>query len=221
MRKVVLVGVLAVGTLGAGCHDASGGPAGGGAGAFGTGGTGGGAGAFGTGGTGGGAGAFGTGGTGGGAAAGGGRGGAGGSGGGTGGGGGAAGGATGGATGAGGAAGTRGAGGACGAPASCEGYDNTPDAGLTAVITCLSPSVVPAGALATVAIYGHHLAIAAGSPAIVTLDNGVPLNGVPATACHLDVQVPATQLSSPRAASVVVSPGSWIRDSAPATLTIQ
>jgi hypothetical protein len=123
--------------------------------------------------------------------------------------------------GTGGAAGVGGTGGACGAPASCEGYDNTPDAGLTAVITCLSPSVVPAGAPATVAIYGHHLAIAAGSPALVTLDNGVPLNGVPATACHLDVQVPANQLSTPHAASVLVSPGAWVRDSGPATLTIR
>jgi hypothetical protein len=114
-----------------------------------------------------------------------------------------------------------GAAGACGEPASCEGYDNRPDAGLTAVITCLSPSVVPKGAAATIAIHGHHLAIAAGSPAIVTVDNGVPLNGVPATACHLDVQVPADELATSRTASIVVSPGSWVHDSAPASLTIR
>jgi hypothetical protein len=70
------------------------------------------------------------------------------------------------------------------------------------------------------AIYGHHLAIAAGSPAIVTLDNGLALNGVPATACHLDVQVPMSELGTPRTASVVVSPGGWIRTSAPASLVI-
>ena len=55
----------------------------------------------------------------------------------------------------------------------------------------------------------------------MTLDNGTPFNGVPATACHLDVQVPANQLTTPRTASVKVSPGAWIADSAPATLTIQ
>jgi hypothetical protein len=125
---------------------------------------------------------------------------------------------TGGTTGSGGAGGTMSA---CAEPASCEGYDNRPDAGLTAVITCLSPSVVPAGAPASIAIYGHHLATAANAPAIVTIDNGAPINGVPVTACHLDVQVPATQLSAARAASVVVDPGGWTLGSAPATLTVR
>ena len=128
---------------------------------------------------------------------------------------------SGGGAGTGGATGTDGGAGACGEPASCEGYENSPDAGLTAVVTCLSPSAVPAGTPATIAIYGHHLAIAAGSPAIVTLDNGTPFNGVPATACHLDVELPASEIPTPRTASVVVSPGSWIRDSDPVQLTIQ
>jgi hypothetical protein len=127
--------------------------------------------------------------------------------------------------GAGGAAGQGGAGGvggACAEPSPCEGYDNRPDAGVTAVITCLSPSVAPANAALTLSIYGHHLAIAAGSPAIVTVGPpSVPLNGVPQTACHLTVQVPASGIGAPRQAAVVVDPGGWVRASAPATLAVQ
>lgn len=126
------------------------------------------------------------------------------------------GGGTGGAVGSG---GTGGNAGACGEPVSCEGYDDRPDAGLAAVITCLSPSSVSANAPFTLAIYGHHLATGAGQPAIVTFDSHDPSNGVPVTACHIDVQVPANQLATPGQVSVVVSPGGWIH-SASAPLTV-
>jgi hypothetical protein len=92
---------------------------------------------------------------------------------------------------------------------------------VAAVITCLSPSAAPRNAALTLAIYGHHLATGAGQPAIVTVGSGVALNGVPVTACHLDVQVPANQLATAGQAAVVVSPGSWIQSSGPATLTVQ
>jgi hypothetical protein len=85
----------------------------------------------------------------------------------------------------------------------------------------LSPSVVTATTPATVAIYGHHLATGPNDPAIVTLDSALALNGVPRSACHIDVQVPASQLAVPHQAAVVVSPGGWIGSSPPATLTIR
>ena len=117
----------------------------------------------------------------------------------------------------GGAAGTTGA---CAEPVPCEGYDDRPDAHLAAAITCLSPSEARTNAPFTLAIYGHHLATGAGQDAIVTLDSGTPLNGVPVTACHLDVQVPADQLTAARQVSVVVSPGGWTLASPPALLTV-
>ena len=116
--------------------------------------------------------------------------------------------------------GAAGATGACAEPVPCEGYDNRPDAHLAAEISCLSPSAVLANAPFTLAIYGHHLATGAGQYAIVTLDSGTPLNGVPVTACHLDVQVPADQVATARQAAVVVSPGGWTQDSPPALLTV-
>jgi hypothetical protein len=125
----------------------------------------------------------------------------------------------------GGAAGTAGGGGgnggaaACGEPASCEGYDNNPDAHLTAEITCLSPSSAAANAAFTLAVFGHHLATGPTDFAIVTV-GGVPLNGVPASACHLDVAVPASTIASPGQVAVVVSPGGWTLSSAAATLTV-
>ena len=110
--------------------------------------------------------------------------------------------------------------GACGEPVSCEGYDDGPDAGLAAVVTCLSPSSVSANAPFTLAIYGHHLATGAGQPAIVTFDSHDPSNGVPVTACHIDVQVPANQLATSGQVSIVVSPGGWIQDSRSVPLTV-
>lgn len=124
---------------------------------------------------------------------------------------------TGGAVGSGGAGGNAGA---CGEPVSCEGYDDGPDAGLAAVVTCLSPSSVSANAPFTLAIYGHHLATGAGQPAIVTFDSHDPSNGVPVTACHIDVQVPANQLATSGQVSIVVSPGGWIQDSRSVPLTV-
>jgi len=193
MRKIALLGLLAAAA--AGCTDSSGngaGPGGGGRGGAATAGTGGGAGA----GTGGGAGATGTGG-----------------------------GA--GSAGTGGGAGTTGTGGTggttltCGEPANCEGYNDRPDAGLAAEITCLSPDTVPANVNVRIAIYGHHLATGPNDYAIVVVGNGIALNGIPASACHLDVDVPAGEIAAARTTSVVVSPGGWYGQSAPATLMIQ
>ena len=118
------------------------------------------------------------------------------------------------------AGGAAGATGDCAEPVPCEGYDDRPDAHLAAAISCLSPSAAHTNAPLTLAIYGHHLATGAGQNAIVTLDSGSPLNGVPVTACHLDVQVPADQFTAARQASVVVSPGGWIQASPPALLTV-
>jgi hypothetical protein len=109
---------------------------------------------------------------------------------------------------------------ACGEPASCEGFDNSADANLTAMITCLSPSSTAANAGFTLVIYGHHLATGAGANAIVVIANGPPMNGVPASACHLDVAVPASAVASPGQLGVVVSPGGRIQDSLAATLTV-
>jgi hypothetical protein len=103
----------------------------------------------------------------------------------------------------------------------CDGYDNRPDAGLAAVISCLSPATTSANVPLTLAIYGHHLATAPGAYAIVTIGGGIALNGVPVTACHIDVQVPADQVAMARQAPVVVSPGGWTNQSAPAFLTVQ
>jgi len=121
---------------------------------------------------------------------------------------------------AGAAGGSAGTSGACAEPVPCDGYDDRPDAHLAAAISCLSPNSVAANAPFTLAIYGHHLATGAGQYAIVTLDSGTPLNGVPVTACHLDVQVPADQVATARQASVVVSPGGWTLPSPPALLTV-
>jgi hypothetical protein len=216
MGRTTIAGFFLAAFLFAGCSEKSpagtgGGTAGAGGGAAGTGGA---AGAGGRGGRGGG-GAAGRGGAGGAAGAGGTAGvaGRGGTGGGAG---------TGGRAGTGGAAGTGGTAGACGEPSPCEGYDNRPDAGVTAQITCLSPSTVPANTPVALAIYGHHLAIGPTDPAIVTIGpSNIPINGVPQSACHLTVQVPASALAAPRQAAVIVSPGSFVRDSAPATLTVQ
>jgi hypothetical protein len=81
---------------------------------------------------------------------------------------------------------------------------------------------VPANVSVRIDIYGHHLAIAAGNPAIVTVGpSSTALNGNPQSACHLTVDVPANTLGAPRQAAVVVDPGGFIRTSAPATLTVQ
>ncbi len=127
---------------------------------------------------------------------------------------------SGGNAGASGSGGAAGAAQACAEPVPCEGYDDRPDAHLAAAISCLSPSEARANAPLTLAIYGHHLATGAGQYAIVTLDSGTPLNGVPVTACQLDVQVPADQLTAARQVSVVVSPGGWTMASPPALLTV-
>jgi hypothetical protein len=119
----------------------------------------------------------------------------------------------------GGSAGAGGSGGACGEPASCEGYDNNPDAHLTAEITCLSPTTVSANADFTLAVFGHHLATGPTDPAIVTV-GGAALNGVPASACHLEVVVPRGTVAAGQV-PVVVSPGGWTQASAAVTLTIQ
>jgi hypothetical protein len=70
-------------------------------------------------------------------------------------------------------------------------------------------------------VFGHHLASQPGGNAIVTLGAGVALNGVPVTACHLTVQVPANAIATPRQTPVVVSPGGWIRASAAVPLIVQ
>jgi hypothetical protein len=128
---------------------------------------------------------------------------------------------TGGSMGSGGASGMGGTGGSCGEPATCEGFENAPDASLAASISCLSPSSAPANTMLTLSIYGHHLATAFGANAIVIVGSGSPLNGTPVTACHLQVQVPADQVRSPGQVQVSVSPGGWIHPSAPVSLTIQ
>jgi hypothetical protein len=128
---------------------------------------------------------------------------------------------TGGMVSTGGSAGTGGSTGSCAEPIPCEGFDNGVDANLTALISCLSPSTAPSNATLTLSIYGHHLATGPSDNAIVTVGSGSPLNGVPVTACHLNVQVPAGQLSAPGQVPVTVSPGGWILDSAPTLLTIR
>jgi hypothetical protein len=87
------------------------------------------------------------------------------------------------------------------------------------VIACLSPSSTAANVAFTLAVFGHHLATGAGDDAIVTV-GGLPLNGVPTSACHLEVAVPASAIASPGQVAVVVSPGGWTLDSAAATLTV-
>jgi hypothetical protein len=137
--------------------------------------------------------------------------------------GGSGGGASGGQGGAGGGqGGAGGVAGACAEPAPCDGYDNRPDAGVTAQITCLSPSVTPANAPLTLTIYGHHLATGPNDYAIVTVGSpALALNGIPQSACHLTVQVPASEVAAAGPAAVVVDPGGWVRFSAPATLTVE
>lgn len=109
----------------------------------------------------------------------------------------------------------------CGEPEPCDGYDNRPDASLVAVISCLSPHAAPSNVPFVLAIYGHHLATGPSEYAIVTFDSGTPLNGIPVTACDIDVQVPADQMTTPGKVSVVVSPGGWIQHSVPASLTVE
>jgi hypothetical protein len=111
--------------------------------------------------------------------------------------------------------------GMCGLPATCEGYDNNPDAHVTAEITCLSPDSVAASAPFVLSIYGHHLAVDSAGYSIVTLGNTWVLSGVPASACQLEVHVPAGQLTAPGRLPVVVSPGGWTEASAPAQLTVR
>jgi hypothetical protein len=109
----------------------------------------------------------------------------------------------------------------CAEPVPCEGFDNRPDANLTAVISCLSPRTAPANAMLTLSIYGHHLATGPSDYALITIGSGSPLNGVPVTACHLNVQVPANQLLEPGQVPVTASPGGWIQYSAPVPLRIR
>jgi hypothetical protein len=111
--------------------------------------------------------------------------------------------------------------GSCGEPSACEGYDNRPNAGLVAVIACLSPNSTPANTPLTLDIFGQHLAVSANMNAVVIVAAGAPINGVPVTACHLRVQLPADRIATARPVSVVVSPGGFIRDSSPASLTVQ
>jgi hypothetical protein len=127
----------------------------------------------------------------------------------------------GGTIGTGGSMGTGGITGTCAEPMPCEGFDNRPDANLSALISCLSPSTVPSNAMLTLSIYGHHLATGPSDNALVTVGSGSPLNGVPVTACHLNVQVPANQLSASGQVPVTVSPGGWIQDSVSVSLTIR
>jgi hypothetical protein len=115
--------------------------------------------------------------------------------------------------------GTGGIGASCGEPSACEGYDN--QASVVAVISCLSPSSTAANTPLTLDIFGHHLAATANMNAVVTVGSGTPLNGVPLSACHLRVQLPANQIASPKQAQVVVSPGGFIQNSLPALLTVQ
>ncbi len=124
--------------------------------------------------------------------------------------------------GAGAAGGSAGAGGAtpCGDPASCEAYDNRPDGHLSAEIACLAPDTATANAAFTLSVYGHHLATGATDNAIVTV-GGVPLNGVPASPCHLTVSVPASAIPSPGQVPVVVSPGGWTLASPAVQLTVR
>ena len=129
--------------------------------------------------------------------------------------------AAGGSTSSGGSTGTGGTTGQCGEPVPCDGFDDRPDANLMASISCLSPGAAPASAPLVLSIYGHHLATGPGNNAIVTLGSGLALNGVPITACHLDVQVPANQISAPGQVPVVVSPGGWILQSPPLLLTLR
>ena len=94
------------------------------------------------------------------------------------------------------------------------------------MISCLSPSEVAAGAPVTLSIFGHHLATAAGANAIVTIASMASgamatLNGVPVTACHLQVQIAASDIPSARQAPVVVSPGGFVAHSDPVTLTVR
>ena len=126
----------------------------------------------------------------------------------------------GGSIGAGGTLETGGTTGSCSEPVPCDGFDNGPDANLTAAISCLSPSTAPSNAPLRLSIYGHHLAIGPGDYALIVLGSASLLNGVPVTACHLEVQVPANQIS-PGTVSVMVSPGGWIQASAPVSLTLQ
>ena len=109
---------------------------------------------------------------------------------------------------------------ACAEPVPCEGYDNDPDAHLSANVTCLAPNAAAAGVPFTLALYGHHLATGPADYAIVTV-GGTPLNGMPASACHLDVAIPASAIASPGEVPVVVSPGGWTLASPAVQLTVR
>jgi hypothetical protein len=108
----------------------------------------------------------------------------------------------------------------CGEPISCEGYDDGPDAHIDAVVTCLSPGSAPANSPLSLAIYGHHLATGPNDYAIVIVGNST-LNGVPVTACHLQVEIPASAISARGQVSVEVHPGGWTGGSKPAQLTLR
>ena len=109
--------------------------------------------------------------------------------------------------------------GSCSEPSACEGYDN--QLGVVAAIACLSPSSTPVNAPFTLDIFGHHLATGATMNAVITVASGTPLNGVPMSACHLRVQVPADQIATAKQVKIVVAPGGFIQDSSPAWLTVQ
>jgi hypothetical protein len=120
---------------------------------------------------------------------------------------------------AGGAAGASGV--TCAEPASCEGYDDRPDANLMASITCLSPRASAPNTGFTMSIFGHHLATGAGNDAIVTIGGGVALNGVPQSACHLEVTVPGSAIPNPGQFPVVVSPGGFTLPSDGTTFSVR
>lgn len=110
---------------------------------------------------------------------------------------------------------------ACAEPSPCEGYADGPGLAVKAVISCLSPSTATANAPLSLAIYGQHLATDPNCCSIVVLDDHTVLNGVPISACHLEVQISAEQIPTPKQVSVVVSPGGWTIGSAPAVLTLR
>jgi len=111
--------------------------------------------------------------------------------------------------------------GQCGEPVPCDGFDNRADANVSASVSCLWPATAPTNTPLALSIFGQHLATGPGNNAIVILGSAPPLNGIPVTACHLEVQVPANQLSTPGQISVVVSPGGWTLQSPPIPLTLR
>jgi hypothetical protein len=111
-----------------------------------------------------------------------------------------------------------GGGAACSDPPSCPAADDTK----MPVISCLAPSTVQAGQAFLLNIYGQYLHLGdVGGFSLVTLDNGVPLNGALVTPCHITVDVSANVLTTAKSVKVVVSPGGRAGQSQPATLTVQ